>query len=146
MTANSPSTWLLSLALLAACSRSEDTLPDYSRITGELGSFVMDYAVRHGAHRVGTNALPTMRTEWRYKPDADGVQIHLRGDRLLEVQSLLLAAFGPPAIPARTNANGTVLAVYAAPTIGAAIQFGRARQDDGTSYTHILIVRKQALK
>ena len=42
------------------------------------------------------NAVPVIQTEWRYRPDANGIVIHLAGDHLSDVQSILRPAFGDP--------------------------------------------------
>jgi hypothetical protein len=106
----------------------------------------MDSAMSHGARPINTNSLPVLKAKWHYKSDADGVQIYLDGDYFPQVRSFLLAAFGPPAIPVRTNRNGRILGAYAAPAIGAAIQFGREDARDGTRRTQIVIVHRNALK
>jgi hypothetical protein len=51
--------------------------------------------MRYGGHPT-TNAVPVVETEWRYRPDANGIVIHLVGNRLPDVQSILSAAFGDP--------------------------------------------------
>ena len=134
------------LVFLSGCSRTEAPFRGYRRASGDVVKSVMEYAMRYGARPVNTNDLPKIETEWRYRTDVDGVQFYLRGDHFPEVQSFLLTAFGPPAIPAQTNADGKFLGVYAAPVTGAAIQFGREDGRDGARYTTILIVGEEGLK
>jgi hypothetical protein len=138
---------LLGLVLLNGCSRTNDPLAGYASASGDLTPFALDYAVRCGARPLNTKGLPKIEAKWRYKTDKDGVQIYVVGDYLSQVQSCLLAAFGPPAIPVKTNADGHVSGgVYAAPATGAAIQFCREDSPDGTRSTKVVIVRQGALK
>jgi hypothetical protein len=131
---------------LIGCFKTDDPFPGFKKASGDVVPFVMDQALALGAHPVSTNSLPKIEAEWRFKRDADGVQLYLVGDCFPEVQSFLLAAFGPPAISARTNEDGHITGgVYAAPTTGAAIQFGR-EDAGGRRYTQIVIVRKEAFK
>jgi hypothetical protein len=139
-------TALLCATSIIGCSKTNDPFPGYRTASGDLVSFTLEHAVRYGARLVTTNGFSRIQAEWRYKPDNDGIQIYTLGDRLPEVQSFLLAAFGPPAIPPNTNQQGRVLGVYAAPAVGAAIQFGRDETPDGTRYTQILIVKQKAFK
>jgi hypothetical protein len=132
--------------LLIGCSGTDDPFRGYKSASGDIVPFFMDQALALGAHPIRTNSLPTIEAEWRYKRDADGVQLYLSGDYSPEVQSFLLLAFGPPAIAVKTNTEGSVSGgVYAAPVTGAAIQFGR-EDAGGKRYTQILIVRKEAFK
>ncbi len=111
-----------------------------------MAPLVVQSAIRYGARPLTTNALPKIEAPCRYRADVDGAEFILTDDHLAEVQSLLQTAFGPPAVPAKTNANGNVLGVYAAPITGAAIQFGREERRDGACYTTILIVSDKAVK
>jgi hypothetical protein len=134
-------------AFLLGCTKSDPHLPGYKVASGDATAFILKSAASFGARPVKTGGLPKLEGEWRYKADTDGIQIYLIGDRLSQVQSLLLEAFGPPAIPPKTNESGQVsMGLYAAPTVGAAIQFLRDDLADGSRYTQILIVRAGAIK
>jgi len=138
---------LLLTALLFGCSKRDPHLPGYKVDSGDATAFLLKSAVSYGARPLKTSGLPNVEGEWRYKADKDGIQIYLVGDKFSQVQSLLLGAFGPPAIPPKTNENGQVsLGVYAAPAAGAAIQFLHDDLPDGSRYTQVLIVRSGALK
>ena len=138
---------LLLAALLLGCSKGDPHFPGYKVASGDAAPFVLDSAASYGARPLKTSGLPKIEAKWRYKADKDGVQIYLVGDCMSQVQALLLAAFGPPAIPARTNQDGHVSgAVYAAPAIGAAISYGRDDPSDGRPYTQVVILRQGALK
>ncbi len=140
-------TYLLMLSLLVGCSKSDPNLPGYKVGSGDAAAFVLQAATRYGARPVKTDGLPKVTGEWRYKADKDGIQIQLVGDRLADLQSLLLAAFGPPAMGLRTNASGEIASgVYAAPSIGAAIQFGHQETIGGSRYTGVVIVRDGAIR
>ena len=139
--------WFLLPALLLGCAKSDPNLPGYSAGSGDAAAFVLRSAQQFGARPVKTAGLPKVEGEWRYKTDKDGVQIYLVGSRFGDLQSLLLGAFGPPAIAPSTNSDGQItLGVYAAPSTGAAIQYGHEETLGGNRYTQILIVRAGALQ
>jgi hypothetical protein len=138
---------LLLAALLFGCSKGDPHLPGYKVASGDTTAFLLKSAVSYGARPLKTSGLPSMEGEWRYKADKDGIQIYLVGDQFSQVQSVLLGAFGTPAISPKTNENGQVsMGVYAAPAVGAAIQFLHDDLPDGTRYTQVLIARKDAFK
>jgi len=139
--------WLFLPAFLLGCAKNDPNLPGYSVGSGDATAFVLRSAGQFGARPVKTAGLPKVEGEWRYKTDKDGVQIYLLGSRFGDLQSLLLAAFGPPAIAPDTNSDGQItMGVYAAPTTGAAIQYGHEETIGGSRYTQILIVRAGALQ
>ena len=129
------------------CSKADPNFPGYTLSSGDAGDFVIQSAIGYGARPVKTTGLPKLEGEWRYKADKDGIQIQLVGDRFAELQSLLVGAFGGPAIVPRTNADGRIAnGVYAAPSVGAAIQFGHEEVVGGSRYTEVLIVRAGAVQ
>jgi hypothetical protein len=139
--------FLLLALFLAGCNKGDPQFPGYKAGSGDAAVFVLSSAVAFGARAVSTNAPPKLEAEWRYKTDKDGVQIFLIGDHFAQIQSVLLAAFGPPAISPKTNQDGNVsMGVYASPAIGAAIQFQREKKSNGSIYTQVLIVRGGAIK
>ncbi len=139
--------WLLLPALLVGCSRSDPNLPGFAVASGDAAAFVLQSAQRFGARPLKATGLPKLEGDWRYKADKDGVQIYLVGSRFGDLQSLLLGAFGPPAVAPRTNSDGQItMGVYAAPSTGAAIQYGHVETLGGSRYTQILIVRAGALQ
>jgi hypothetical protein len=144
---NARTLWLLLPALLLGCAKGDPHLPGYTVASGDAAGFVLKSAQQLGARPIKTIGLPKIEGEWRYKADKDGVQIYLVGGRFGDLQSLLLAAFGPPAIAPKTNSDGQItMGVYAAPSIGAAIQYGHEETLDGSRYTQIVIVRAGALQ
>jgi hypothetical protein len=139
--------FLVLAVALFGCSPADPHLPGYRMGSGDVTTFVMESAISCGGHPVKTTALPKVDAQWRYKADKEGAQIYLVGDHLSQIQALLLAAFGPPAIPAGTNQEGRVTgATYAAPAIGVVISYGRDDASDGSPYTHIVIVKPEALR
>jgi len=131
--------------LTFGCSKGDPNFPGYKVASGDLTSFVLDSAVYYGARRPSTNGLQKLQAEWRYKADKDGVHIYSVGDNFHAIESMLRTAFGPPAIPPKTNENARVSGgVYAAPAIGVAIQFLYEETKQGR-YTVVLIVRPKAL-
>ncbi len=138
---------ILLTAFLLGCSKSDPHLPGYRVASGDATAFILRSAASYGARPLKTSGLSKVEGEWRYKADKDGIQIYLVGDRFTQVQSLLLGAFGPPAIPPTTNESGQVsMGMYAAPGVGAAIQFLHDDLPDGSRYTQVLIVRAGAIK
>src|ERR1035437_8819822 len=122
-------------ALLLGCSKRDPNLPGYAVASGDAAAFVLESAQRFGARPVKTTGLPKVEGEWRYKTDKDGVQIYLVGSRFGDLQSLLLGAFGPPAIAPRTNSDGQItMGAYVAPSTGAAIQYGHEETLGGSRY------------
>jgi hypothetical protein len=122
-------------------------LPGYSVGSGDLTAFVLRSASLYGARPAKTTGLPKTLGEWRYKADKDGIQVQLVGDHLADIQSALLVAFGAPAVPPKTNADGQIAnGIYAAPVVGAAIEFGHQWSAGANLYTEVLIVRQSALK
>jgi hypothetical protein len=133
--------------LLLGCSNSDPHLPGYKVASGDLTPFILQSAISGGARPSKTTGFSSLEAEWRYRTDKDGIQIYLVGDRFSEVQALLAGAFGPPAIAPKTNENGRVsMGVYAAPAVGAAIQFSLEDFPDGTRYTKVLVVRGKAFQ
>ena len=138
---------MLLTSAVFGCSPGDPHFPGYTIGSGDVTPFLLQSAVSYGARPVRTNGLPSVEAKWRYKADKDGVQIYIVGDYMPQVQTLLLAAFGSPAIPAKTNRDGHISgAVYAAPAIGAAISYGRDDRSDGTPYTQVVIVNQGAFK
>ena len=137
----------LFLALLLGCSKGDPNLPGYSVASGDAAAFILESAQRFGARPGRTAGLPKVEGEWRYKTDKDGIQIYLVGSRFADLQSLLVGAFGPPAIAPTTNSDGQItMGVYAAPSTGAAMQYGHEDTIGGSRYTQLLIVRAGALQ
>ncbi len=144
---NAKYVFLLLMALLLGCSKQDRNLPGYSLGSGDAGAFVLDSAAHYGARPVRAAGLPTLMGDWRYMADQNGVQIELVGDRFRDLQVLLQRAFGPPAIAPSTNADGKrISGVYAAPNVGAAIQFGSEWNGGGTRYTEVVITSARAFK
>jgi hypothetical protein len=86
---------IASLLLLIACSCASRQPGVYTKQSGDLGVFILESAARYGGHPK-TNAVPVVQAEWSSKPDANGIVIHLIGDHLSDVQSILNPAFGEP--------------------------------------------------
>ena len=99
---------LLLTVAVSGCSPDDPHLPGYKAGSGDFTPFVLQSAISCGGRPVKTTGLPKVQGDWRYKADKDGVQIYLVGDYMSQVQTLLLAAFGPPAIAAKTNQDGRV--------------------------------------
>jgi hypothetical protein len=83
------------LTLILACSCASQRSKEYTTQTGDLGLFIVDSATRYGGHP-DTNGVPIIQTEWRCRPDNNGIVIYVAGDRLSEIQPLLSRAFGEP--------------------------------------------------
>ncbi len=139
------SIFLASLAILSGCSRGDKRFQGYQSGSGDLAAFAIDEAARVGAQPRASGSLPRCDAEWRYKSDKDGIQIYALGDRTAQVAAFLSAAFGQPAF-SKTNEHGRVTAgVYAAPAVGAAIQFGQEDMPASGMCTTVVIVRQGAL-
>jgi len=138
---------LLLTVAVSGCSPDDAHLPGYKAGSGDVTPFVLQSAISCGGRPVKTTGLPKVQGDWRYRADKDGVQIYLVGDYVSQVQTLLLAAFGPPSIAATTNQDGRVSgARYAGAAIGVAISYGRDDPSDGSPYAQIVIVKQGALK
>lgn len=134
------------LTLLLGCSSADD-LAGYGRQSGDLGAFILQHASKFGARAQRTNALPQITTDWRYKEDANGVQIYVVGDHFAPIQSFLTAAFGPPAKPPATNqmAGTKSIGTYYGPGLGAALTYGLETTREGKQFTGVVVVRASVL-
>src|SRR5260370_15220891 len=81
--------------LLVSCAPGYD-LAGYDKHTGDLGSFILERALKFGAHPAQTNGLPQLTADWRSKEDANVLQVYVAGDHYAQLESFLVAAFGPP--------------------------------------------------
>lgn len=124
--------------LLVACSHA----------AADAGPFILRQAAKFGLRIVQTNDLPTLSGEWRYKEDAGGFQISIRGDHFAELQTFLTAAFGPPAKPATTNEwLGTKsVGTYYGAQIGGALSYRWETTRDGKQFTSMVVVKREALR
>ena len=145
MTRNLP---FFALALLLGCSRAADDLPGYGKKSGDLGAFILQSASKFGARVLQTNGLPRFTADWRYKEDAEGVQIYIVGDHFDRLQSFLTAAFGPPAKSPTTNemAGTKHIGSYYAAELGAGLTYGWETTRDGKQFTSMVVVSREALK
>jgi hypothetical protein len=136
---------VVAFVLLVGCSPGDDSFPGYASASGDLVPFLFDAALKYGARPATTSPLPKLAVEWRHKSDKDGIQIYVLGNRTAELIPVLVAAFGSPALQ-KTNAAGQIIAgVYAAPAIGAAVQYGMEDVPGKGPCTTISIVRQKAL-
>jgi len=136
------------LALLLGCSNADD-LDGYDKRSGDLGVFILQHASKFGARVQQTNGLPQLNRDWRYREDADGFQVYIVGDHFAQLQSFLIAAFGPPAKPPTTNegmAGTKSIGAHCGPGVGAALSYGWEMTRDGKQFTSIVVVRAAALK
>jgi hypothetical protein len=124
--------------ILTACE------PGYTWRSGDLGGFILQEAVKRGGRAINTNGLAVVDAHWRYKADAQGIQIYAAGNRVAAVEAFLGAAFGPPD-PNRGSQSlapasepGHVGGWYSVRQIGTAIQFF-----GGTNETGLIILRAQ---
>ena len=96
----------------------------FTKGTGDMGNFLVEHALKLGAHPISTNALPTIEGEWHYSEDQYGVVFQLPRERFLEVEAFLQQTFGTPAqVPTETTTGGK-LGWYSPKAIGVALQFG----------------------
>ena len=116
------SLFLFSLLILGGCS-SEDAMR-FTKGTGDMGNFLVEQALKRGAHPISTNALPTIEGKWHYSEDQYGVVFQLPRERFLEVEAFLQQAFGTPAQVSTETTTGGKLGWYSPKTIGVALQFG----------------------
>jgi len=130
------SLFLFSLLILGGCS-SEDEMR-FTKGTGDMGNFLVEHALKLGAHSLSTNGLPTIGGEWHYSEDQYGVVLQLSRERFSEVETFLLQAFGTPAqVPTETTTGGK-LGWYSPKTIGVALQFGFDQEQ-----TQVIVIRPQ---
>ena len=138
--------FLFLTALLFGCVKSEPQFPGYNARSGDVTPFFLKSAISLGARPIKISGLPALVGDWRYKTDKDGIQIYFIGDRFAEVRSLLLEAFGAPAMVASTNGESRFAGVvYATRTTGAGITLGHEDLPNGTQCTDVVIVRAGAL-
>ncbi len=123
------------LTLLCGCGHDEMS---FTKGTGDMGQFVMQQALKRGAHPVTTNSLPAVAGEWRYSEDQYGVVLQLPRERFSDVDGFLRQAFGTPAHEPSETTDGGRLGWYAAKTIGVGIQFGYDRER-----TQVIVLRPQ---
>src|SRR5260370_10770483 len=81
--------------LLVSCAPGYD-LAGYDKHTGDLGSFILERALKFGAHPAQTNCLPQLTADWRSKDDANVLQFYVAGHHYARLESFVLSAFGPP--------------------------------------------------
>jgi hypothetical protein len=82
--------------LLVSCSRNDDPYAGYAQRTGDLVPFVLAHAIGCGGHPKTTNGLPVINATWKFKEDANGVQIYADGGGFQEFEKFLTGAFGEP--------------------------------------------------
>lgn len=134
------------MLLVAGCSQTDD-MPGYKKQSGDLGTFIIQRASKYGARLHQTNALPQFTATWSFMEDADGFQIYLAGNHLAELQSFLVAAYGPPAVSPTTNEYlGTVhIGAYYGRELGAALNYGYETTRDGKQCTSMVVVSSASL-
>jgi hypothetical protein len=132
---------LLLLALLFGCSKHDQPASSgHSTMSGDLGSFLLDHATKHGGHP-NTNGPSAIQADWRYtSPNDVQVLIFASGDRFAEIQSLLSHAFGEPdrargSTPVKQIDSGSRMGWYSLTQIGVSIQFV-----GWTNQTHVSIM------
>jgi len=110
-----------------------------------LGAFVLHQSSKFGALVQRTNDLPQFRSDWRYKEDEYGFQIYIAGDHFARLESLLSAAFGPPAQPPTTNemAGAKHIGTFYGPELGAALTYGSETTRDGKQFTSMVLVGRK---
>jgi hypothetical protein len=137
---------LLLLTVIFGCAKSDPQFPGYKVGSGDVTPFFLASAISLGARPIKTNGLPALVADWRYKVDKDGFQIHFIGDRFAEVRSLLLEAFGAPAMVPSTNGDHRFAGVvYAGRSAGVAINLGNEDLPNGTRSTEVVVVKPGAL-
>lgn len=126
------------------CSPADD-FAGYDKQSGNLGTFIIQHASELGARIQNTNGLPALTADWRYKADADGFQIYVVGDHFAQVQSFLTAAFGPPALPPKTNelAGTKRIGAFYGGELGVALTYGWEETRDGKQFTSMVAVRQK---
>jgi hypothetical protein len=136
---------LLALTLLLLGSSCTDK-DGFKKNSGDLGTFIIWNAAKFGANVQQTNNLPRLTADWRYKEDADGIQVYLDGDHFAQLHSFLTSAFGPPAHPPMTNessGSNKSIGSYYGPGLGAALNYACETTRDGKQYTSMVLVRRK---
>ena len=132
--------------LVMGCSQT-DNFPGYKKRSGDLGAFIIQHASKFGARMHQTNTLPQFTATWSFMEDAGGFQIYLAGNHFAELQSFLLAAYGPPAVSPKTNEYFDTMHIgaYYGRELGAALQYGYETTRDGKQYTSMVVVSSASL-
>lgn len=124
-------------------SEPVDDFPGYSHESGNLGAFILQNGSKVGAHIRKTNNLPSLTGNWRFKEDADGIQIYIIGDHFSELQTFLTAAFGPPAYPPSTNEMmGTKhIGTFYGANLGAGLVYGWETTRNDKHFTSMVLTK-----
>lgn len=114
------------LALLLGCATSD---PRHAvRPENDLGQFILEYTMEHGARPVITNGLPAITSRWEAAFDPYGVQIKTDPAYYEAIKSFLQQAFGDPYLEEGETTDGGLLGVYREiddDDAGVTIQFGK---------------------
>ncbi len=115
---------LTALGLLLVCGCAGEKEMRFIKGKGDVGQFIIQQALKRGAHPIATNSLPVVGGDWSYSEDEYGVVLHLPRERFSEVEAFLQQAFGAPAQEAIETTDGGKLGWYSPKAIGVALQFG----------------------
>ena len=97
--------FLLSLLILSGCSHEDEMR--FTKGTGDMGNFLVEHALKLGAHSLSTNGLPKIGGEWHYSEDQYGVVFQLPRERFSEVETFYtkLSALQHKSRPKRPQAE-----------------------------------------